>query len=696
MKKLSITFAFIMLSVALFTLSIFAADTFVIGTDNIVSSEANATTFGEPIQLFDGNANSAGGWYNSVTSGWCGPNNAEATIVFDKEYEIVAGAIYAWSNSNPGVTITLYDAQGNVTASAFALHWVYTVDGAAFDLGFANVKAKSMTVKMGNGLKYDGNGFRIAEISLTALHIHDYTEPVDDASNVYPTCGVAGSVMHKCSCGDTAMIDVPATGEHAWDEGEITIDPTETTEGLKVYHCTGCDAEKSEKLQPVGHNWDEGTDVPPTCTDKGYTVYKCTDDGCEASYSVEADDALGHAYDDGVITTPATLTAQGEKLYTCTRENCGHSYTEATPLATMADSSFVIGLDNIVHVDEVVKGDYHENRNWQNLFDGKNVNASWSQTTPGGWFGLTGSTLTITFDEEYYVLGVDFYVWSNYNGATIEFFNAAGEKVASYSNNGLEKTNGTAITILECADVLVKSMKISINYQKNDKYGQCLDFQEFVITAHKHVPAEGQEKYDEIEQSCTVNGSYKKFCYICEKEVLVETGVGSHTLDVEVAYPSGYDMNGTKTTFCSTCDYEEVEYLDALICSYGYSVCQTGRVGIIHKFEIDNEAIEVFNSYLASPIEIGVVAASASNFDEFPLTLNEGKVEKVNQRISLIAIENQASPIFEIGIMNLPESAYDLSVVLCAYVSDGKTVSYVGYDGTTEYPEMVAFSQFAQ
>ena len=185
MKKLSLIFAFILLITAAFAISVFAADTFVIGTDNIESSEANATTWGEPIQLVDGNSASAGGWYNSVTSGWCGPNNAVATLVFDKEYEIVSAAFYGWSNNNTGITVTLYDAEGNVTAEKKVLDWIYHDSGAAIDLEFSNVKAKSMTVKMGNNTKYDGNGFRIAEIALTALHIHDYTEPVDDENEEY-------------------------------------------------------------------------------------------------------------------------------------------------------------------------------------------------------------------------------------------------------------------------------------------------------------------------------------------------------------------------------------------------------------------------------------------------------------------------------------------------------------------------------
>ena len=52
----------------------------------------------------------------------------------------------------------------------------------------------------------------------------------------------------------------------------------------------------------------------PTCTEQGYTTYTCT---CGDSYVDDFTDALGHDWDDGVVTLEPTVTTDGEKTFTC-------------------------------------------------------------------------------------------------------------------------------------------------------------------------------------------------------------------------------------------------------------------------------------------------------------------------------------------------------------------------------------------
>ena len=98
------------------------------------------------------------------------------------------------------------------------------------------------------------------------------------------TCAAAGKTAgKKCSvCGEVleAQQDIPATGEHTWGEwskvddtnhkrtcsvcqgeetaahtwdgGEITTEPTETTDGVKTYTCTACTATKTETVSSTG------------------------------------------------------------------------------------------------------------------------------------------------------------------------------------------------------------------------------------------------------------------------------------------------------------------------------------------------------------------------------------------------------------------------------------------------------------
>ena len=85
-----------------------------------------------------------------------------------------------------------------------------------------------------------------------------------------------------------------------------------------------------QSLNPVAgseceHSY-KTTVTPATCTEKGYTTHTCTK--CSDSYTDTYTNALGHVYDDGVITVNPTCTDKGVKTFTCTRTGCTASYTE--------------------------------------------------------------------------------------------------------------------------------------------------------------------------------------------------------------------------------------------------------------------------------------------------------------------------------------------------------------------------------
>ncbi|MBR6918295.1 MAG: hypothetical protein IKN38_08930, partial [Clostridia bacterium] len=70
-------------------------------------------------------------------------------------------------------------------------------------------------------------------------------------------------------------------------------------------------------------------DYSPTCTAQGRKHKECS--VCHnMRYSYQ--DALGHAWNSGVITTAATCSATGVKTYTCTRSGCGATYTDTVPI----------------------------------------------------------------------------------------------------------------------------------------------------------------------------------------------------------------------------------------------------------------------------------------------------------------------------------------------------------------------------
>ena len=164
---------------------------------------------------------------------------------------------------------------------------------------------------------------------------HTYTEAVAELGHSYegivtaPTCEEAGYTTYTCSvCGDSYVEEGEGALGHAWNEGVITTKPTCTEAGVKTYTCKN-DAGHTytEAVPELGHSH-AGVVTDPTCEADGYTTYTCS--GCGDSYMEEGEGALGHAWNEGVITTKPTCTEAGVKTYTC-KNDAGHAYTEAVP-----------------------------------------------------------------------------------------------------------------------------------------------------------------------------------------------------------------------------------------------------------------------------------------------------------------------------------------------------------------------------
>lgn len=144
------------------------------------------------------------------------------------------------------------------------------------------------------------------------------------------TCGADGRIETVCSnCGEVIATKViPATGEHTWDNGTVTTEPTETTPGERTYTCVICSKTRTETIPATGeHTFVFTKTVAPTCTAEGYDLYTCSGCGATEKRSVKA--ALGHKWDGGAVTTEPTETTPGIKTYTCTV--CGEIRTETIP-----------------------------------------------------------------------------------------------------------------------------------------------------------------------------------------------------------------------------------------------------------------------------------------------------------------------------------------------------------------------------
>ena len=74
-------------------------------------------------------------------------------------------------------------------------------------------------------------------------------------NTVPATCGADGHIDTVCAnCGATKTEVIPATGPHThvWDEGTVTVAPTETTPGVRTYTCTVCGQTRTEIIPATG------------------------------------------------------------------------------------------------------------------------------------------------------------------------------------------------------------------------------------------------------------------------------------------------------------------------------------------------------------------------------------------------------------------------------------------------------------
>ena len=168
-------------------------------------------------------------------------------------------------------------------------------------------------------------GYTVSDKGACTHTDYDTTE-----RTVPATCGEAGRVDTICSnCGEVISTkEIPATGEHTWDNGTVTTEPTENEPGVRTFTCAVCGATRTETIPATGaHDYRFTRTVAPTCTADGYDLYTCS--GCGATEKRNSKPALGHKWDSGKVTTEPTETAPGVRTYTCTV--CGEVKTEVIP-----------------------------------------------------------------------------------------------------------------------------------------------------------------------------------------------------------------------------------------------------------------------------------------------------------------------------------------------------------------------------
>lgn len=156
---------------------------------------------------------------------------------------------------------------------------------------------------------------------------HDFGEYISDNNATCMEDGTKTAVCSRCSKKDTVTDEGTAIGHHTWGEYVTKTEATCVAKGQEVRTCSVCQEEETRDIDPLGHTVVVDNAVAATCTEPGKTEGKhCS--VCDAIIiKQDVIPALGHKWNNGVITKAATCTEDGIKTYTCENDK-SHTKTE--------------------------------------------------------------------------------------------------------------------------------------------------------------------------------------------------------------------------------------------------------------------------------------------------------------------------------------------------------------------------------
>lgn len=159
--------------------------------------------------------------------------------------------------------------------------------------------------------------------------VHNWT--VSDRKD--PDCGNAGYIEYTCMvdhCGTTFCHTLPAAGEHTWNEGVVTKEPTCTADGVRTFTCTVCHNTRTEAIKALGHEYGEWViDRDATCVEQGSKHRDCIRGDDTQTEAIPV--SKTHTFGEWVITKEPTCTEKGEKQRSCTVSGCVVTETQELP-----------------------------------------------------------------------------------------------------------------------------------------------------------------------------------------------------------------------------------------------------------------------------------------------------------------------------------------------------------------------------
>ena len=168
-----------------------------------------------------------------------------------------------------------------------------------------------------NGGEQNNNGGGGSSDNSQPAHTHTWGEWYNKPGEA-PTCEAGGKRTHKCSgCGAEESEDVGPLG-HKWEDKETPA--TCTSDGEKHQECSVCHAKQNSTVIPGGHKWEDKV-TQPTCVNDGEKHQECS--VCHATQNSQVLPATGQHDYQWVADPDSTCTTMGTEYHRCTM--CGQS-----------------------------------------------------------------------------------------------------------------------------------------------------------------------------------------------------------------------------------------------------------------------------------------------------------------------------------------------------------------------------------
>jgi len=440
-----------------------------------------------------------------------------------------------------------------------------------------------------------------------------------------PACTEQGYTTHTCVvCGDSYQDSVVDALGHAWDEGNVTIEPTQNQSGTKLYVCERCGETKTESIPALSHVHNYvASAVQPTCTEQGYTLYKCS---CGASYQENYVDARGHNFR-YVLQTAPTETTAGKVSGICTR--CSYTETIIVPKLNSQDydceetnQATCTATGSMKYTwKESAYGTYAFNAVIPKVPHRYESSVTDATCTAKGYTTHTCTVCGYTFRDGYTEAAN--HSFANCTVTHIPTIQSTGEIRAVCETCGfamivnLPKLNSWGYAYERIVTPTCTAEGVDRYTWNTTIYGEHSFDAVVDRTGHSYTGVV-------VEPSCTEAGYTTYLCSVCGNKIVEEEtdALGHDYGEWEAEKPVTCTIDGIEVRKCSRCGESQLRDVAATGHSFENGICSS--CGLADPYNADAQLVVDVQSFSASPgatIQIPVMISGDVGFAGFTLSI---------------------------------------------------------------------------